>query len=496
MRLRYSYLPLIVICLSILEGLAADSGADDTIIGRSQGVFIQPLGDPAMIRNGVGTSQFSWGEETNLRQGVNQLNFIASSFFAKLETPFSVGKIDYYNGDTRIGTNAESVSLVIKLSFEDGSTTDLPISLNLISTPNRGSHYDNADIVEIENPAGVVIKINNDHYQVRLSFGETTEQGFSKINRFHVFEGFAAQAELKAELHPYTGPPIEIKELADSNASRPYGSKTSEPKPLFSTDASLPEFPIETTPKASAAEAAPERISSIPKRYLDLMEANRTENTQEETSKTANAGLDNASLPSTLTDETSSNEPTSDSQSAANSDSPNPIQLNRTQTTSDNNRSLISEDIPKTNLPSGKLSDYTLPTDISSDSASSPIENASISQQEQASVETLASPSSDIASYTPEPTSTTSRGKLAGLDSPRQGQPSYLAPSGFSATRAVQFRFPSEVGLTYQVQQSTDDIIWENVGAPISGTGSVIETFHAIKDSRIMRYRVEVTQGR
>jgi hypothetical protein len=49
---------------------------------------------------------------------------------------------------------------------------------------------------------------------------------------------------------------------------------------------------------------------------------------------------------------------------------------------------------------------------------------------------------------------------------------------------AVEIRFPSEVGKSYQLQSSTDLVTWTNVGTPLPGTGaSIVEHFRTTAGS-------------
>lgn len=264
---------LALICASLLVNAAEPANADITYLGKSSGVFTNPQGDAGMVSSGLFTDQFTWGEESNMRQGINRLAFSGIGFIAKPESPFTVGTLSYYNGDTRTSTNADKVELKITLAFENGTKSSFPVSLNLVSTPNKRTHYENADIVEIINlKTQSILKIEGKPYTITLTFGETSEDGYSMINRFHVFEGFEAQAKIRAELTPYTPPAPPKAELSTSRAQEPpvsrsnigsLASSTSKsPQSTEPTPSSLPNTNAHTFNQEPKQPSSPSRFTS------------------------------------------------------------------------------------------------------------------------------------------------------------------------------------------------------------------------------------------
>lgn len=266
--MKFPLLTCLITALGCLFAQGQDAPEDINLFGKAKGQFVNPHGDAGMTVTGTGSAYFTWGEETSLRQGINSLTFTGSGFLANPGQPFNVGKLDYYNGDTRRGTNADQVTLQVSLQFEDGASTRFELPFQLVSTPNSGSHHDNADIVQISMPPDeTIIRIAGKPYALRVTFGESTQKGFSRVDRFHVFEGFSAQADLRVELIPPSPATLSrIKQESEKESTRsPSDSGTARySRPDNSQQSNQTNAPSD--PNRTQA-----RTFGIPSRYEQMM---------------------------------------------------------------------------------------------------------------------------------------------------------------------------------------------------------------------------------
>ena len=233
------------------EAITAQGGAPekatDTMrfLGKSTGHFVNPRGEANMQTTGEDTHNFTWGKKTYGGK-TNTVKFEGIGFVTHPDEVFTVGKLIYYNGDTKIGTNATSVDLVIALEFENGSIANFAVPMGLISTVNDKSRIDNADILRIPHSQfNNVVNIGGKSYMVELSFGEATD-GHTTVDQFHVFEGFEASAELLARIRVHrfknpggSGSPLNKQNIYTTPAL-PQANKTNIvpfnlPKPSFLT---------------------------------------------------------------------------------------------------------------------------------------------------------------------------------------------------------------------------------------------------------------------
>lgn len=467
--------------------LAASLSAQEILVfrGHSDGRFETPVGDEGMLVSGTGSRFFRWGEETRRRQGINQLEFRGMDFVARPGEPFPIGQLTYFNGDTRPGTNAKGLTLRIRLTFDNGATATFPLSLNLISTPNRRTHYENADIVEILNKAGDnVVRVSGQDYTLRLTFGETTQEGYSIVNRFHVFEGFSAQAQIHAELLAYEAPPIELPEPPAPELPR----KVDDYAPLEGKrlDEALPEqveFPDVHLQPEPQEPPEPEPQWGVPP-Y------------EEPPAHGAPQGLESAVVTAQFQDAPSVSRLMSP-------ENPSPeegleqVFLGRTSTKVAGAPSRLNAfatcEAPHDPAPGAlELLEPEMAYDDTAmaNEASSALEG--VLESDLGPEEALAFEEGEVVVLETESvTEDSSAGKLlVGVLS------TYLPTGEVRVDRAVNVRFFGQVGFTYQVQVSLDEVHWEDYGPAIEGQGEEVSFYQRIEDTRIHRYRVKAQAQR
>ena len=78
---------------------------------------------------------------------------------------------------------------MVALDLPDLAQETFEFPLNIITTTNNSNREESADIVEIGVPFSERrIVIDGVEFGLRLMFGNTTEEGFSEVDRFFVFE--------------------------------------------------------------------------------------------------------------------------------------------------------------------------------------------------------------------------------------------------------------------------------------------------------------------
>ena len=201
-----------------------------SIAGNLSARFQNPIGPPGMVQNisnGSSSSQFLWGQTTYIYNGQwydlgpqNSLVFSGQSFQdANPGDSISVGTLDYYNGSILDGSQVESVDLIIDVNVTSplSLTLTVPYTFELINTVNDAADpTGSADIVRIQSGSSFADQvIDGVRYQIELTFGNSTANGFTSIDQFHVLEGASASAELRAV---YT--PIPVDPLAGQGAAQ------------------------------------------------------------------------------------------------------------------------------------------------------------------------------------------------------------------------------------------------------------------------------------
>lgn len=184
--------------------LAASGSAAD-VAGSSTGVFVNPQPSGA-VTTGVGTSTFTFGDNTGFGSPPNQLTFAGSAFSSSFETPFKIGTLTYFNGTVAFGTEVTSVDLSLSTVFTTPTipTVSNAFTLSVVTTPNTGDPNADADYLNLPTSFGASdFVIGGTTYHVALTgFGNVVGDGFlaSNATQLHVREGASATADLFAEV--------------------------------------------------------------------------------------------------------------------------------------------------------------------------------------------------------------------------------------------------------------------------------------------------------
>ena len=181
------------------------------ITGSTSGLFSNPVGGPDMVTGGWG-NYFTWGSPAT-NAGYTDPSWILYSGASFLDVMpgerFLLGSIEYYNGTIVGGTGATGLDLSITLSFAGGNEDELfEYDLNLLNSPNLpgNSQAESADYVQFGDiGAEIPATLGGIEYTLVLEFGETSENGFSTLDEFFVYEGESAIGELYGTLVPAWG---------------------------------------------------------------------------------------------------------------------------------------------------------------------------------------------------------------------------------------------------------------------------------------------------
>jgi hypothetical protein len=219
--------PCMTVCLAVFLGslfwialVAVDSvsaGPVTTFTGSTTGVFSDPSGG---VVTGVGTNSFSWGVGDPSR-----LHFTGTPFTLTTSTgyllgsasqanrPFvGLGTLDYHNGEIMGGTQADNVRLDTSVSLTlpvEAGPAIIPSQLFLINTPNTdGAGHplppnEAADIVFLPQtlPPVILTTVGGAPITVLPSgFGNIVGPGFSQFDKFFVYEGGSASADLIGQI--------------------------------------------------------------------------------------------------------------------------------------------------------------------------------------------------------------------------------------------------------------------------------------------------------
>jgi len=178
--------------------------------GTASATFVNPTpsGSPVVV-TGVGTSFFTYGDNTGTGTPPNSLSFAAtgSGFASAFETPFKVGTLTYFNGTTGVGTSPDSIDFNLATNFTNPALglVQTIFSLGLVITPNGGVDPDaDADFVNLPSTfTPTIFNISGTNYTVKLvGFENVVGDGFlaSSGTQLHVREGLTATADLFAEV--------------------------------------------------------------------------------------------------------------------------------------------------------------------------------------------------------------------------------------------------------------------------------------------------------
>ena len=189
---------------------ASGKAITNHVSGQVSGVFVNPVGPPAMLTFGVGTSNFSYGKDFGDGRP-SSLRFAGGGFEGAFETFFTLGSLTYFNGAIGMGTEATNVDLNLTLSFEAplGIKHTFSYALQLITTLNTSDPWESADYVIIANDIPATSFFVGDlEYTLQLLFGQSTAQGVTTIQQFHVLEQGTASAQLIGRITAnFTGMP-------------------------------------------------------------------------------------------------------------------------------------------------------------------------------------------------------------------------------------------------------------------------------------------------
>lgn len=181
-----------------------------SISGRADGEWVNPIADNnnkfctnnntnCKFVNGVGTNSFSWGEPAT-NTPANKLTFIGNSFSADVNSWFTLGRLEYFNGIIYSDTNIQYLTSNIHLSFGENNQVSklLPISFYLENTENQAANIKdpkNADSVEINTAsAKTSFQLNQISYQ--LDIAGFSPSLLSPVRRISAIEGEEANGPI------------------------------------------------------------------------------------------------------------------------------------------------------------------------------------------------------------------------------------------------------------------------------------------------------------
>ncbi len=183
------------------------------ISGEASGWFSNAEGGSGLVSNLWGddtNDYFQWGDPGNWGTGANWLYFDGSSFEnVGSDERFEIGVLSYYNGTISMASAADAVDFTVQLEF-GGDAIQFDYGFDLLTTPNTGTAWENADYVwfndadidslSVGTQSAQTVNLFGSDYRLNLEFGETSADGFSSVDQFHVKEARAASAKLYATL--------------------------------------------------------------------------------------------------------------------------------------------------------------------------------------------------------------------------------------------------------------------------------------------------------
>lgn len=179
------------------------SGSLD-LIGSTVGEFSDPVGTSGLVTNlspGDSSSYFEWGNASGSGLSESYLEFEGATFGNIVDRQkFSIGSLDYYNGTIRGGTGASEINFAVELSLEINGEIFNPyfdFGFELINNPNTADAVDSADFVFLDDARSSRTLVFNDYeFEFKIEFGNSSSQGFTFVDQFHVLENQKASAEL------------------------------------------------------------------------------------------------------------------------------------------------------------------------------------------------------------------------------------------------------------------------------------------------------------
>lgn len=185
---------------AVLGMLAAGESQAALVLGVNNGVFVN-ASPPGATTTGSDTGSFTYGQGNP--PPPNSLNYSPNNpISSTTETPFTLGRLTYFNGTTAAGTVPDSVDLQITLNLTEPAvvTRTFTFTLNLVVTSNVGDPDQDADFVFF--PASITSQTfsgGGQTYTLALTgFGNVQGDGFlaSNSSQFRVREGGTASADL------------------------------------------------------------------------------------------------------------------------------------------------------------------------------------------------------------------------------------------------------------------------------------------------------------
>jgi hypothetical protein len=207
--------------VEVLEGraLLAD------FAGMASGIFVDPSSGTT---TGSGTSSFTYGRGFE-GSAASSLSFTGGFFGAPSETPFSLGRLSFGNGQTVSGTDVSSVSLSVTVNLSNpagvsAQTFTFPLQISTTSN-SRDNPQDDASRDSVFFPSSfspqVFTTADGSRFTLQLvGFQNASPGGATATERFLVREGESASAELRAR---FVTPPAVLPDIqvvsAQSDAS-------------------------------------------------------------------------------------------------------------------------------------------------------------------------------------------------------------------------------------------------------------------------------------
>lgn len=166
---------------------------------------------------GVGTNTFTWGDgqpnEPIYGTPANEMTFTGKSFQAEEGSVFKIGYLTYFNGTVPQGTNVDSVSLSLNLSFSEPFQFSevFEDELELENTTNFGIPEIDADSVIVKNTSSDrSFSFGGNNFLLEL-IGFSQDDGNTTVKKFRVYENQKITAGLYARITRIT-PPTKIPE--------------------------------------------------------------------------------------------------------------------------------------------------------------------------------------------------------------------------------------------------------------------------------------------
>lgn len=203
---KFASATLVAVLLSVLSP-GAKVWAAVIVSGSSSGSFGTPLIDSSVDSESIfsiekldsQTETFTLGEAGEGSMP-NQLTFVSKDFSATSDQAFSIGTLQYLNGQTFSGTNASSVPLGVNISLQQPVRSqqqfEYRFAFNL--TPNTDSN--SADSLTIsENPSPQTFTIEQDTYSVEV-LGFSPDDGATFTRSFQIPEDQSIDSTLFARI--------------------------------------------------------------------------------------------------------------------------------------------------------------------------------------------------------------------------------------------------------------------------------------------------------